>query len=86
MYLIFTQKIVSKLSKLWIWEARSGIRKKPILDPEKKLFRIPGSKRHRSLDPDPQHSFRLNRNPISIPKPSFLLIFLSQITAVTVDQ
>jgi hypothetical protein len=30
---IFTQKIVNKLSKLWIWDSRSGIRKKPIPDP-----------------------------------------------------
>ncbi len=40
---LFTQKIVSKLSKIWVWNPGSG----------KNLFRIPGSKRHRI--PDPQH-------------------------------
>jgi hypothetical protein len=25
---LFTQKIVTKLSKLWVWDPRSGIRKK----------------------------------------------------------
>ncbi len=30
---IFTQKIVTKLSKIWVWDRRSGIRKKPIPDP-----------------------------------------------------
>ncbi len=29
---LFTQKIVTKLSKMWIWDPRSGIRKKPIPD------------------------------------------------------
>jgi hypothetical protein len=32
---LFTQKIVTKLSKIWVWDpgSRSGIRKKPIPDP-----------------------------------------------------
>ncbi len=30
---LFTQKIVTKLSKIWIWDPGSGIRKKPIPDP-----------------------------------------------------
>jgi hypothetical protein len=37
---LFTQKIVTKLSKVWVWDPgseirdpRSGIRKKPIPDP-----------------------------------------------------
>jgi hypothetical protein len=30
---LFTQKIVTKLSKMWVWDPRSGIRKKPIPDP-----------------------------------------------------
>jgi len=37
---VFTQKIVTKPSKIWVWDPGSGIR-----DPEKKLFRLP----------DPQH-------------------------------
>jgi hypothetical protein len=41
----FTQKIVTKLSKIWVWDPGSG----------KNLFRIHGSKRHRIPDPDPQH-------------------------------
>jgi len=31
--LIFTQKIVTKLLKIWVWDPGSGIRKKPIPDP-----------------------------------------------------
>jgi hypothetical protein len=34
---LFTQKIVTKLSKIWVWDPGS----------EKNLFRIQGSKRHR---------------------------------------
>jgi hypothetical protein len=30
---LFTQKIVSKLSKIWVWDPGSGIRKKPVPDP-----------------------------------------------------
>jgi hypothetical protein len=30
---LFTQKIVIQLSKIWVLDPRSGIRKKPILDP-----------------------------------------------------
>jgi hypothetical protein len=47
---LFTQKIVTKLSKIWV--LGSGIR-----DPEKtySVSRIQGSKRHRIPDPDPQH-------------------------------
>jgi hypothetical protein len=49
---LFTQKIVTKLSKMWVWDPRSGIR-----DPEKNHSgsRIQGSKRHWIPDPDPQH-------------------------------
>jgi hypothetical protein len=49
--------IVSKLSKIWVWDPGSEIR-----DPEKIYSghpdpgsRIQGSKRHRIPDPDPQH-------------------------------
>ncbi len=48
---LFTQKIATKLSKIWGWDPRSGIRKN--------LSRIQGSKRHRIPDPDPQHCFFL---------------------------
>ncbi len=30
---LFAPKIVSKLSKIWVWDPKSGVRKKPILDP-----------------------------------------------------
>jgi hypothetical protein len=30
---LFTQKIVTKLPKIWVWDPRSGIGKKPIPDP-----------------------------------------------------
>ncbi len=36
----FTQKIVTKLSKIWVWDPGSEIRKKPIPDP--------GSRGHKS--------------------------------------
>ncbi len=59
---LFTQKIVTKLSKIWVWDPRSGIRKKHIPDPESRVpdpvSRIQGSKRHRIPDPDPQHWLR----------------------------
>jgi hypothetical protein len=42
---LFPQNIVNKLSKIWVWDPGSG----------KNLFRIPESKKHRILDPDPQH-------------------------------
>jgi hypothetical protein len=40
---LFTQKIVNKLSKIWVWDPRSGIRKKPIPDPGVKKAPDPGS-------------------------------------------
>jgi hypothetical protein len=45
-----TQKIVCKLSKIWVWDPGFEIR-----DPEKTYSgsRIQGSKRHRIPDPDP---------------------------------
>ncbi len=46
----FYPKIDNKLSKIWVWDPRSGIRKKPIPDPGSR-----GSKRHWIPDPDPQH-------------------------------
>ncbi len=50
---LFTQKIVTKLSKIWVWDAGSEIP-----DPEKTYSgsQIQGSKRQRIPDPDPQHS------------------------------
>jgi hypothetical protein len=49
---LFTQKIVTKLSKIFVWYPGSEIR-----DPEKTYSgsRIQESKRHRILDPHPQH-------------------------------
>jgi hypothetical protein len=49
---VFTQKIVTKPSKIWVWDPGSEIR-----DPEKTYSgsRIQGSKKHRIPDPDPQH-------------------------------
>jgi hypothetical protein len=63
----FTQKIVSKLSKIWVWDPGSKIRdpegskiRDPgsgVRDPEETYSgsRIQGSNRHRIPDPDPQH-------------------------------
>jgi hypothetical protein len=49
---LFTQKIVNKLAKIWVWDPGSEIQ-----DPEKTYSgsRIQGPKRHRIPDPDPQH-------------------------------
>ncbi len=49
---LFTHNIVTKLSKIWVWDTGSEIR-----DPGKTYSgsRIQRSKRHRILDPDPQH-------------------------------
>jgi hypothetical protein len=46
---VFTQKIVTKLSKIWVWDPGSEIR-----DPEKTYSgsQIQGSKRYRIPDPD----------------------------------
>jgi hypothetical protein len=40
---LFTKKIVKKLLKIWSWDPRSGIRKKPIPDP--------GSRGQKAPDP-----------------------------------
>jgi hypothetical protein len=47
---LFTQKTVTKLSKVWVWNPGSEIREKPIPDPGSR-----GQKRLRIPDPDPQH-------------------------------
>jgi len=51
---LFTHKIVTKLSKIWVWDPGSGIR-----DPGsgKNLFRIPDPGVKKAPDPDPQHWF-----------------------------
>jgi hypothetical protein len=41
---LFTQKIVTKLSKIWVWDPRSRIRKKPFPDPGVKKAPDPGSR------------------------------------------
>ncbi len=53
---LLAQKIVTKLSKIWVWDPRSGIRKKPIPDPGSGGQKGTGS-RIRIPDPDPQHCF-----------------------------
>jgi hypothetical protein len=47
---LFTQKIVNKLSKIWVGDPGSG--KKPIPDPGSRGQKGTGS---RIPDPDPQH-------------------------------
>ncbi len=47
---LFTQKIVTKLSKIWVWDPGSEIRKKPISDPGSR-----GPKGTGSRILDPQH-------------------------------
>ncbi len=46
-YSTFYPKIVTKPSKIWVWDPNPEFRKN--------LSRIQGSKRHRIPDPDPQH-------------------------------
>jgi hypothetical protein len=41
---LFIQKIVIKLSKIWVWDPRSGIRKKPIPDPGSRGHKGTGSR------------------------------------------
>jgi hypothetical protein len=43
---LFTPKIVTKLSKIWVWDPGSEIR-----DPEKNLFRIPDPGVKKAPDP-----------------------------------
>jgi hypothetical protein len=54
---LFTQKIVTKLLKIWVWDPGSQKNLFRIRDPEKTYSgsRIQGSKRHQIPDPDPQH-------------------------------
>ena len=49
---LFIQKIVTKLSKIWVWDPGSEIRD---MENNYSGSRIQGSKRHRIRDPDPQH-------------------------------
>jgi hypothetical protein len=54
---LFTQKIVTKLSKIWVWDPGSEIRKKPIPDQ--------GSRgQNGNRIPDPQHCMRSKRTAI----------------------
>ncbi len=57
---LFTQKIATKLPKIWVWDPGSEIR-----DLEKTFSgsRIQGSKRHWIPDPDPQHCLYTIRHP-----------------------
>ncbi len=41
---LFAQKIVTKLSKVWVWDLGSGIRKKPIPDPRSRGQKGTGSR------------------------------------------
>jgi hypothetical protein len=40
---VFAQKLVTELSKIWVWDPRSGIRKKHNPDPGVKKAPDPGS-------------------------------------------
>ncbi len=54
---LFTHKIVTKLSKIWVWDPVSEIRDPEKLIPDPGSW-IQGSKRHRIPDPDPQHCYK----------------------------
>jgi hypothetical protein len=48
---LFTQKFVTKLSKTWVWDPGSEIRKKPIPDPESRSRGQKGTRsRIRNID------------------------------------
>ncbi len=50
---VFPQKIFSMLSNIWVWDPRSGIRKKPIPDPGSRGQKGTGSRiRIRNTDCD----------------------------------
>ncbi len=38
---VFTQKIITDLLRIWVWDPRSGIRKKPIPDPGSRVKKAP---------------------------------------------
>jgi hypothetical protein len=52
---LFTQKIVSKFSKIWVWDPRSGIRKKLFRIPDPGVKKAPDPGVKKAPDPDPQH-------------------------------
>jgi hypothetical protein len=54
---LFTQKIVNKLSKIWVWDPRSGIRKKPI--PGVKKAPDPGSGSATLVSRSRSHNYEL---------------------------
>jgi hypothetical protein len=67
---LFTQKIVSKLSKIWVWDPRSGIRKKPIPDPGSRCQKGTGSRIRNtaccgfaSLPGNPYYVFHIDSDP-----------------------
>ncbi len=59
-YRTFTQKIVTKLSKIWVWDPGSGIRKKPIPNPGYRGQKGTGSRIRNtgSTHPSSWHSFK----------------------------
>jgi hypothetical protein len=80
--LLFTQKFVMKLSKIWVWDLGS----------EKNLFRIPdpGSKRHWIPepepwipDPDPQHCFQPIEETYLTPSRPFPFVFYDRVKKLT---
>jgi hypothetical protein len=54
---LFNKKIVTKLSKIWVWDPGPGS--------GKNLFRIPGSKKHRIPDPRYFHIFGVGITSVS---------------------
>jgi hypothetical protein len=51
----FTQKFVTKLSKIWVWNPGSEIRKKPIPDP--------GSRNQKGTGPQIRNTAKNGRKP-----------------------
>ena len=48
---LFTQKVVTKLSKIWVWDPGSGIGKKPIPDPGSRGQKGTGSRIRNTAGP-----------------------------------
>jgi hypothetical protein len=63
---LFTQKIVSKLSKIWVWDPRSEIQNKPILDPGSRGQKGTGSRIR-------IHNTGLIHFPSAVPDVSYIL-------------
>jgi hypothetical protein len=77
---LFTQKIFTKLSKIWVWDQRFGIRKKPIPDSGSRGQKGTGSRiRIRNTEKNLVESWFVSGS--TTLKISWSICFLFQVTA-----